>query len=239
MAQKSKIEWTQNTWNPVTGCTKVSDGCVNCYACRMAGRLQKMGNEKYKNGFEVTLHEDCLQAPLQWKTPSTIFVNSMSDLFHEDVPLQFIEKVFEVMDNAHWHTFQVLTKRSDRLQKLAPKLKWPQNVWQGVTVESAKYIDRIDVLRNVPAKVRFISFEPLLADVGKVDLSGIDWAIIGGESGPKSRPMNEEWVLNIKRQCDAQGALFYFKQWGGWNKKQAGRELLGKTWDAVPQGVML
>jgi protein gp37 len=235
MAVKTKIEWTENTWNPVTGCTKISDGCKNCYAYRMARRLELMRNEKYANGFDVTTHEYCLEDPLKWKKPSLIFVNSMSDLFHEDVPFCFIERVFEVMNSASWHTFQILTKRADRLADLAGKLNWTENIWQGVTVENDQYKDRINFLRTVPAKVRFISFEPLLGEIQDIDLSGIDWAIVGGESGPKAREMKQEWVYSLKSQCERQKVLFYFKQWGGTNKKKAGRTLLGQTWDEMPE----
>ncbi len=231
---KSKIEWTESTWNPVTGCTKLSDGCANCYACTMANRLQKMGNNKYRNGFQLTLHESCLMDPLAWKRPSLIFVNSMSDLFHEDVPVDYVKAVFSVMNQAHWHTFQVLTKRAERLVELSPDLIWSENIWQGVTVESEKYKGRIDSLRNVPATIKFISFEPLLGDVGPVNLRDIDWAIVGGESGFNCRPMELDWVLNIKQQCEKQNTMFYFKQWGGVHKKKNGRKLHGQTWDDMP-----
>jgi len=234
MALKSKIEWTENTWNPITGCTKISDGCKNCYACTMAKRLKLMGNKKYANGFNLTLHETCLEEPLRWKKPALIFVNSMSDLFHEDVPLEFIQKVFQVMNDASWHTFQVLTKRTERLVELAKYLNWTENIWQGVTVENRKYVGRINDLRKVPARIRFISFEPLIGEVGNLPLSDIDWVIVGGESGPRAREMKQEWVLSIKRQCEIQGVLFYFKQWGGIKKKKNGRLLLGRTWDEMP-----
>jgi protein gp37 len=234
MAIKTKIEWTENTWNPVTGCTKLSDGCKNCYAYTLANRLKLMGNEKYANGFNIALHERCLNEPFKWKKPSVIFVNSMSDLFHEEIPLEFIQKVFDIMNNASWHTFQVLTKRAERLALLAPSLRWTRNIWQGVTVESGKYKNRIDELRKVPAKVRFVSFEPLIGDIGDVNLLGIDWAIVGGESGCGAREMRSEWVFSIKNECDRQDILFYFKQWGGVNKKKTGRVLLGQTWDAMP-----
>lgn len=235
MAFKSKIEWTENTWNPVTGCTKISDGCLNCYACRMAFRLQKMGNAKYANGFNLTLQKDCLKDPLKWKKPSLIFVNSMSDLFHEDIPADYIKQVFSVMNQANWHTFQILTKRAERLSVLSEELNWSDNIWQGVTVESERYKDRIDHLRKVPASIRFISFEPLIGDVGELDLSGVNWAIVGGESGFNCRRIEQDWVLNIKDQCELQNVCFYFKQWGGINKKKYGRELLGKTWDDMPE----
>lgn len=232
---KSKIEWTENTWNPVTGCTKISDGCKNCYAAVMAQRLKLMGNKKYVNGFEVALHEYCLNDPLKWKKPSLIFVNSMSNLFHEDIPLEFIQKIFGIMNTASWHTFQILTKRAERLAELAPYLTWSPNIWQGVTVESDQYKKRIDSLRKVDARVRFISFEPLISEVKSLDLTGIDWAIVGGESGFKSRMIDSEWVLSIKNDCDHHGVSFYFKQWGGINKKKNGRLFLGQTWDAMPE----
>ncbi|WP_028309072.1 DUF5131 family protein [Desulfitibacter alkalitolerans] len=235
MALKSKIEWTENTWNPVTGCTKISDGCKNCYAFTMANRLKAMGNAKYSNGFEIKLHNYCLEDPLKWKKPSLIFVNSMSDLFHEEIPVDFIKKVFDVMNRASWHTFQVLTKRAERLFELADSLNWTPNIWQGVTVESEKYKKRIDYLREVPARVRFVSFEPLINEVNELHLAGIDWAIVGGESGFRAREMQQEWVLSIKEECERQDVFFYFKQWGGFNKKSNGRTLLGKTWDAMPQ----
>lgn len=234
MALKSKIEWTENTWNPVTGCTKISDGCKNCYAYKMAHRLQKMGNAKYANGFNVTTHSDCLEDPINWRKPALIFVNSMSDLFHEAIHIDFIKQIFSIMNRAHWHTFQILTKRAERLAEIADQLTWSPNIWQGVTVESARYKQRIDYLRKVPAKIRFISFEPLIGDVGKVDLSSIHWVIVGGESGFNCRNIEQDWVLNIKEQCKHYNTLFYFKQWGGINKKKKGRELLGKTWDDMP-----
>lgn len=234
MAVNSKIEWTESTWNPVTGCTKISEGCKNCYAFTLANRLKLMGNAKYLNGFDITLHESCLEDPLKWKKPSLVFVNSMSDLFHEAIPYEFIIKVFEVMNRAQRHTFQVLTKRAERLAEVAKNLNWTPNIWQGVTVESNVYKNRIDYLRKVPAKVRFISFEPLISEIKSVDLSNIDWAIVGGESGFKAREMRQEWVLTLKEECENQKVLFYFKQWGGVNKKKSGRLLLGKTWDSKP-----
>lgn len=234
MASKSKIEWTETTWNPVTGCTKISDGCKNCYAAKMALRLKLMGNQKYVNGFDIAIHERCLNDPLKWKKPSLVFVNSMSDLFHEDIPLEFIQKVFQIMNNAPQHTFQILTKRAERLLELSNSLHWTPNIWQGVTVESSSYKDRIDYLRKINSSVRFISFEPLLDDVKELNLEGVNWAIVGGESGPKSREMLSDWVLSIKEQCDQQKVIFYFKQWGGTNKKKTGRILLGQTWDGIP-----
>ncbi|MFA5675807.1 MAG: phage Gp37/Gp68 family protein [Christensenellales bacterium] len=232
---KSKIEWTESTWNPITGCTKISAGCENCYACRMALRLQKMGNAKYANGFDLTLHESCLSEPYYWKKPSRIFVNSMSDLFHDDVPVSFIKKVFDVMNNNQQHTFQLLTKRAERLSLLANTLQWSKNIWMGVTVENIKNLKRIEHLRKVPSEIRFISFEPLLESIGDIDLSYINWAIVGGESGWHARKIEESWILSIKEQCDNQGCLFYFKQWGGTNKKKSGRLLLGRTWDDMPE----
>lgn len=234
MALQSGIEWTEATWNPVTGCSKVSPGCAHCYAERMSKRLKAMGQENYRNGFELTLHEHALGLPLAWKRPQMIFVNSMSDLFHGNVPLSFIKKVFEVMKRADWHVFQVLTKRSGRLAQIAASLSWPENVWMGVSVENGDYVRRIDDLRKVPSAVRFVSFEPLLGPVGEVNLERIDWAIVGGESGPKARPMRREWVLEIKDRCKAGGVPFFFKQWGGVNKKKAGGVLDGKIYDGMP-----
>ena len=234
MSAASAIEWTEATWNPVTGCTKVSPGCRHCYAERMARRLQAMGQPNYVNGFEVTVHEHMLEQPLGWRRPRVVFVNSMSDLFHERVPLAFIRRVFEVMRRASWHTFQVLTKRSERLAEVAPVLDWPGNVWMGVSIENADYTWRADDLRSTGACVKFLSLEPLLGPLPGLDLDGIDWAIVGGESGPKARPMREEWVLDIREQCLSAGVPFFFKQWGGVNKKRAGRTLEGRTWDEMP-----
>jgi protein gp37 len=234
MANKSSIEWTESTWNPVTGCSKISPGCKNCYAERMSKRLQRIGVDRYKNAFELTIHPDVLNVPLSWKTPKTIFVNSMSDLFHEKIPLSFIQDVFDVMKRAHWHTFQVLTKRSERLMLLAPMIEWPDNVWMGVSVESQKYIDRIDHLRAVPSAVRFLSVEPLISRIDKMNLKNIDWVIVGGESGPKARRLEHEWVIHIKNLCKKYEVPFFFKQWGGTRKHKTGRSLLGKTWDNMP-----
>jgi protein gp37 len=231
---QSKIEWTESTWNPVTGCTKISSGCKNCYAERMALRLQKMGNRNYRDGFNVATHEHVLEYPLNWKKPQTIFVNSMSDLFHEEIPDDFIMKVFAVMQEAYWHRFQILTKRSERLKRLSAKLNWTNNIWVGVSVENSGVQYRIDDLRQVPAALRFLSIEPLIGPLESVSLSNIDWVIVGGESGPKARPMLEEWVLDIKNQCNNQEVPFFFKQWGGVNKKKNGRLLHGKTWDEMP-----
>ena len=234
MAQNSSIEWTEATWNPVTGCTYISDGCENCYARRMAKRLHAMGNKRYLNGFDVTLHDDLLAMPLKWRTPKIIFVNSMSDLFHEQIPLEFISRVFDTIRKAKQHTFQALTKRAERLEAVSNKIDWPDNLWMGVTVESGKYVHRIDRLRNVPAAVKFLSVEPMIGPVGKIDLSGIDWVIVGGESGPKAREMKKEWVDQVKDQCIEKEVPFFFKQWGGTNKKKAGRLLDGQTWDQFP-----
>lgn len=230
----STIEWTDATWNPLTGCNKISPGCKHCYAERMAGRLQNMGVANYSNGFELTLHEHALDTPRRWKSPKTVFVNSMSDLFHKDVPLEFIQRVFRVMAETPQHRYQVLTKRADILVQHAPYLEWPANVWMGVSVENLKYVDRIDGLRTVPAAVRFLSLEPLLGPLPGMDLTGIHWVIVGGESGPGARPMDERWVVDIRDQCVAAQVAFFFKQWGGTNKKRAGRLLEDKTWDEMP-----
>ncbi|MBN2023203.1 MAG: phage Gp37/Gp68 family protein [Pirellulales bacterium] len=230
----TKIEWTESTWNPVTGCSKISAGCAHCYAERMALRLRAMGQANYRNGFRVTCHEHVLEHPLRWRMPRMVFVNSMSDLFHRDVPEAFIAAIFDVMRRAHWHRFQALTKRENRLAGLAARLEWPDNVWMGVTVENKAARRRIDALRGVPAAVRFLSAEPLLESLGRLDLTDIHWVIVGGESGPGARPMKEEWVREIQSQCAAGGVPFFFKQWGGVNKKKAGRLLDGRTWDAMP-----
>jgi len=234
MPKVTNIEWTDMTWNPVTGCTKVSQGCKNCYAARMAKRLKAMGTERYANGFDVTLHEDLLDAPLSWKRPRRIFVNSMSDLFHEQVPLEFIRRTFKTMRACDWHVFQILTKRSERLLNLADKLEWPCNVWMGVSVEDSRVMERVRHLASVPAQVRFLSCEPLIGPLHDLPLDGIDWVIVGGESGPKSRPMEELWVEDIRDQCMRHGVAFFFKQWGGVNKHRTGRLLGGKTYDEMP-----
>jgi protein gp37 len=234
MAQGSPIEWTDGTWNPVTGCTKISPGCAHCYAERLAHRLKAMGNPNYRNGFELTLQSQMLELPLKWKRPQTVFVNSMSDLFHADVPLEYVQSVFAVMRRAHWHRFQVLTKRAERLETLAPELDWAPNVWMGVSVESEAYRGRIDHLRRVPAAVRFLSLEPLLGPLHDLDLSGIHWAIVGGESGPGAREMEPAWATDLRDQCVRAGVPFFFKQWGGVNKKRTGRVLEGRTWDEMP-----
>lgn len=232
---QSSIEWTESTWNPLTGCTKISPGCTHCYAERMAKRLQGMGQRRYVNGFELTLHEDVLELPLTWKKPQLVFVNSMSDMFHKDVPARFIHRAFDVMRRAYWHRFQVLTKRSERLMELSPSIDWPDNVWMGVSVESQDYAFRIDHLRKTGAGIKFLSLEPLLGPLRGLDLCGIDWVIVGGESGPGARPMEEQWVLEIKAQCRKTRVPFFFKQWGGFNKKKAGRLLQGRTWDELPE----
>ncbi|MCZ7554550.1 MAG: phage Gp37/Gp68 family protein, partial [Anaerolineales bacterium] len=234
MADRSAIEWTESTWNPITGCTKVSPGCKHCYAERMALRLQAMGQPNYANGFTLTLHEHVLELPLQWKTPRTIFVNSMSDLFHQDVPFEFLLKVFDVMRRAHWHQFQVLTKRAERLSELDSSLSWSPNIWMGVSVENQKYMHRIEHLRHTGAAIKFLSLEPLLGPLPNLDLSGIDWVIVGGESGPKARPLQQAWAVEIRDQCLEAGVPFFFKQWGGVRKKKAGRLLEGRTWDDMP-----
>jgi len=234
MASKSSIEWTEYTWNPVTGCTKISPGCLNCYAQRMAKRLQAMGVPNYRNGFSLALHEHVLQAPLGWKKPSVIFVNSMSDLFHERVPIEFIIKVFDIMRQAPHHQFQVLTKRAERLAEVTSFIDWPENVWMGVSVENAEYAHRIDYLRMTGAFIKFLSIEPMLGPIPEMDLTGIDWVIVGGESGPKARPIQREWVVDIRNQCRKSNIPFFFKQWGGTNKKKAGRLLDGRIWNQMP-----
>ncbi len=234
MAGPSSIEWTESTWNPVTGCTKVSQGCKYCYAERLALRLQAMGNERYRNGFAVTMHEDLLDVPKRWRAPRTIFVNSMSDMFHEQIPFEFIQKVFRTMVECPHHTFQILTKRSRRLRELSPELPWPANVWMGVSVEDARVVQRIADLAAVPAMVRFLSCEPLIGALQNLPLAGIHWVIVGGESGPGARPMRREWVEGIFRQCRRADVPFFFKQWGGVRKHLTGRSLFGRTYDEMP-----
>ena len=234
MSSFSSIEWTEATWNPVTGCSHISAGCAHCYAERMALRLKAAGMPKYKNGFEVTTHEKELLTPQAWRKPHDVFLCSMGDLFHERVPSGFIQRVFDVMKSCRQHRFQVLTKRSQRLRQLAPTLPWPDNVWMGVTVEDARNVNRIADLATTPAKVKFLSVEPLIDDVGHLTLDGIDWVIVGGESGPGARSMKKEWVLSIKNQCQMAGAAFYFKQWGGTRKHLNGRVLDGRVYDAMP-----
>ena len=237
MAANSHIEWTEATWNPVTGCTKVSGGCKNCYAERLALRLQAMGNHRYANGFRLTMHDDVVDLPKTWRIPRTIFVNSMSDLFHEQVPLNFIQRVFATMRACPQHTFQILTKRSDRLRKLAVEINWPPNVWIGVSVEDSRVLSRVDDLRKVPAAIRFLSCEPLVGSLAGIDLTNIHWVIVGGESGPYARPMQIEWVREIFRACRKADVPFFFKQWGGVRKDLTGRLLRGRTYDEMPQRV--
>lgn len=245
MADRSAIEWTQATWNPTTGCDRVSRGCDNCYALTLAKRLKAMGSAKYQTdgdprtsgpGFGVAVHEDSLTIPSRWRQPRMVFVNSMSDLFHAKVPTEFVEKVFEVMAATPRHTYQILTKRSLRLSRLAPRLPWPANVWMGVSVEDESQLDRVDHLRTVPAAVRFVSAEPLLGPLDRIDLSGIDWLIAGGESGVDARPMDPAWVRALRDRCRAAGVAFFFKQWGGRTPKAGGRLLDGRTWDQLPRG---
>jgi protein gp37 len=248
MAGPSAIEWTEATWNPVTGCDRVSPGCAHCYALDLAARLKNMGQAKYRNdgdprssgpGFGLTLHPDSLEIPLRWRSPRHIFVNSMSDLFHEEIPLEFIRQVFAVMAEADWHVFQVLTKREERLAELAPEIEWPDNVWMGVSVENRKFVHRADRLREVPAAIRFISAEPLLGPLDDLDLDRIDWLIAGGESGPKHRPMREEWATGLRDRCVEAGVPFFFKQWGGVRSKSGGRELQGRLWSQMPDAKAL
>lgn len=239
---KSTIEWTEATWNPVTGCNKISPGCKNCYAEILSRRLQAMGQKNYVNGFKLTLQPHMLELPLKWKKPQTIFVNSMSDLFHKNVPTDYIKRVFEVMNRAHWHNFQVLTKRAERVAELSDALDWSDNIWMGVSVESRKYVHRIDALRETNARTKFLSCEPLLGALENLDLENIDWVIVGGESGQRARPMKTEWAVDIQRQCAAAGVSFFFKQWGAWgadgqkrSKKVNGRILLGREWNEKPK----
>ncbi|MDT4968447.1 MAG: hypothetical protein QOJ64_3184 [Acidobacteriota bacterium] len=234
MSTHSSIEWTEATWNPVTGCTKISPGCKHCYAERLSVRLQAMGQPNYADGFTLTLQPRMLELPLQWKSPQTIFVNSMSDLFHKNVPSEYIQRVFDVMTRASWHRYQILTKRSERLMQMSSQLPWRSHVWMGVSVENEEYKFRIDHLRATAAEVKFLSLEPLLGALPRLNLHDIDWVIVGGESGPKARPLREEWVIEIREQCLTSGVPFFFKQWGGVNKKRAGRLLEGRTWDQMP-----
>jgi len=236
MGDKSPIQWTDATWNPSTGCSKVSPGCKNCYAERLSKRLRKMGNPKYKQGFRFALHKRALELPLSWKGPRKIFVNSMSDLFHESMPEDFLRRCFEVMEKADWHVFQILTKRPHRMLSFAKEYgEVPNHVWLGTSVELGMYKPRIEILRQVPVKTRFISFEPLLGPIGDVDLEGIAWAIVGGESGPNHRPIRSEWVREIRKSCREQKVAFFFKQWGGRTAKSGGRVLDGRTWDEYPE----
>lgn len=239
MATNSEIEWTDATWNPVTGCTKISPGCKNCYASRMANRLQAMGQANYTNGFQLTTQPQMLALPLSWKTPRRIFVNSMSDLFHDDVPLSYIKQVFAVMHQAPWHQYQILTKRSERLLSLSDQLKWAPQIWMGVSVETERYVHRIDELRKTGAHVKFLSLEPLLGPLNDLNLVGIDWAIVGGESGPGARAVDPNWVTGLRDQCLKANVPFFFKQWGGVRKKTTGRTLEGRTWDEMPADAAL
>ena len=234
MADSSHIEWTDATWNPVTGCSKVSPGCKFCYAERLAHRLQAMGQKNYRNGFEVTLQPHMIEHPLQWRHPRRVFVNSMSDLFHDDVPVAYIKRVFDVMRRADWHQFQVLTKRSGRLLELDPVLEWQPQIWMGVSIENEDYLSRIDDLRKTGAVIKFLSIEPLLGRLHRLNLRGIDWVIVGGESGPGARPVDPEWVREIRDRCAAARVPFFFKQWGGVVKSRTGRILDGRKWDEMP-----
>lgn len=231
---KTKIEWTDRTWNPITGCTPISDGCQNCYAIKMARRLKAMGNARYRNGFQVTIHQDLFDQPLRWKKPSMIFVNSMGDMFHENIPLEYIQRIFKTMTKANQHVFQVLTKRSSRMLELAPRLPWSDNIWLGVTVESGKYLYRVENLKKTPAKTKFLSIEPMIGPVNNLVLDGIDWVIVGGESGHHARIIKKEWAISIRDTCTANDVPFFFKQWGGTNKKKTGKVLDGKIWDQFP-----
>ena len=234
MADGSSIEWTEATWNPVTGCTKVSAGCKHCYAERLSYRLQAMGKEHYKKGFRLALHEDALTIPFGWRSPRLVFVNSMSDLFQNGVPLSFIQKVFQVMTACPRHTFQILTKRPEIVAAHASQLRWPKNVWLGTSIENSKVTPRIRHLRRVPAEIRFLSVEPLLGAIPRLPVAGIHWVIVGGESGPGCRPMEREWVRAIRDRCIVRGVPFFFKQWGGVNKKKTGRKLDGRFWNELP-----
>lgn len=230
----SAIEWTGVTWNPVTGCTKVSPGCARCYAERLARRLRAMGSPKYARGFEVALHRETLDDPLRWRQPQLVFVNSMSDLFHDAVPDAFVEAVFRTMNAASRHTFQVLTKRPERAAALGRRLRWTANVWLGTSVETEPYLRRLEPLRRTPAAVKFLSLEPLLGPLPSLDLDGVDWVIAGGESGPGARPLDPDWARAIRDKCARSGVPFFFKQWGGTQRKKAGRLLDGRTWDELP-----
>ena len=237
MASGTKIEWTDTTWNPVTGCQRISPGCKHCYAARLAPRLRAMGSRRYSNGFDVTLHHDLLDSPKRWARPRRVFVNSMSDLFHDDVPDSFIQAVFDTIENAAQHTFQVLTKRPERAAQMADSLTWSANLWMGVSVENSDYIHRVHTLQGIPARTRFLSLEPLLGSLPNIPLQGIDWVITGGESGPRARRVNPDWVRDIREQCVESGASFFFKQWGGARKNRTGRELDGRTWDEFPSDI--
>lgn len=238
LGDKSSIEWTDASWNPTTGCSKVSPGCKNCYAERLAKRLKRMGNPKYANGFDFRIHPDALDLPLRWREPRKIFVNSMSDLFHELMPDDYLAHCFEMMEEADWHVYQILTKRPERMLRFAKRYgKIPDHIWLGTSVELAMHKWRIDVLRQVDVRIRFISFEPLLGSIGNVDLKGISWTITGGESGPNHRPIKKEWARELRNQCQHQGVAFFFKQWGGITPKSGGRTLDGKLWNEYPEFV--
>jgi protein gp37 len=237
MADNSRIEWTEATWNPVTGCDKVSPGCAHCYAETFAERWRGVLGHPYEQGFDLKLWPERLEIPLRWRRPRTIFVNSMSDLFHEDIPDEFVADVFDVMRRADWHVFQILTKREERLADLGSRLEWPSNVWMGVSIENRRFVHRADALRRLPAVVRFISAEPLLGALEGLDLAGIDWLITGGESGPKHREMRAEWARDLRDRCRNEGVAYFFKQWGGRTSKAGGRELDGRTWDELPTPV--
>ena len=239
MSTRSEIEWTDTTWNPVTGCTKISHGCKHCYAERMAKRLRDMGVRKYREGFSVTVHESALGDPLKWKQPRLVFVNSMSDLFHKSVPAAFIEEVFDVMNNASQHTFQVLTKRPNRVVRMNTCLRWTPNIWLGVSIESERWLGRLEPLKETGAHVKFLSLEPLLGPLPDIELEGIDWVIVGGESGPGARPMEADWVRDIRDHCGNNGVAFFFKQWGGVFKKRTGRTLDNRMWDQMPDPALL
>ncbi len=238
MSDKSAIEWTEATWNPVTGCDQVSPGCAHCYAKTFAERFKGVPGHPYEQGFGLRIWPERLDHPLRWKRPRTIFVNSMSDLFHEDIPDDFVAKVFDVMEEADHHVFQVLTKRQDRMVELAPDLPWPSNVWMGVSIENRRFVHRADALREVPAAVRFISAEPLLGPLEGLELDGIDWLIAGGESGPGHRRVDEDWITDLRDRCGDEDVAFFFKQWGGHRPKTNGRELEGRTWDEYPGRVL-
>jgi protein gp37 len=235
VADNSAIEWTEATWNPVTGCSKVSPGCAHCYAETFAERWRGIPGHPYEQGFDLRIWPERLEVPLRWKRPRMIFVNSMSDLFHEDIPLDFVRQVFDVMSRAEWHTFQILTKRHERLAEVAPELDWPPNVWMGVTIENRRFVHRAERLREIPAAIRFISAEPLLGPLDGLDLSGIDWLIAGGESGPRHRLVKVEWLRDLRDRCDDEGVAFFFKQWGGWRPKSGGRTLDDREWDQIPE----
>jgi len=237
MSVSSKIEWTEATWNPITGCTKCSAGCQHCYAATLAKRLKAMGNVRYKNGFDVTIHKDLFLRPLEWKKPKMIFVNSMSDIFHEEISDEDILELFSIMNKASWHTFQVLTKRPERLSNLSPQINWTPNIWMGVTVENAASLFRVELLKRCGAKIKFISAEPLLESIAQINLTGIDWLIVGGESGAGCRPLNKQWIIELRDKAKDNQVPFFFKQWGGFHHNQAGSLLEGKEYKEFPNYV--